>query len=289
MQVEYEHEEKESDVQFYSMKNRAEMVLDDCRRMEEDLSFAETNGEFLVNVIFYNDNPDGKSYLSSIKTLSKDFDITFKEYKNGDEIENKNAPYLIIGGTFFEQKAYARDYGLKNPLQYSVDPDFEPSVSTAVLLAIDYIREDLLCETRKIGKRVVIIGRSDNAFATAKELEFQRDCTVTLVHTRTEDISEYTKEADCIISFAGSPNLIKGRMVKDNAIIIPVGMKKDKGGFWLDDIDYESIEDSGKIVHIAQDIGPLTAAWTIVRMFLFYRNEAVSNRRALKEKYGNQL
>lgn len=282
-------------VNWVSMENRIDFIRDELLGMIKDEVEGGTLEGKTVNAIFYDDKKDGRSYLASVKRMAKEWGLglVFKEYEYGEEIEDKEAAYFIIGGTFFDQNRYAIEKGLKNTMQLSVDPYFDPSVSEAVVCAIDelVIRIEENRQDRAVLNNIVVIGRSDNAFATAKRLADMRDCTVTLVHTKTEDISKYTKEADCIVSFAGSPNLIKAYMVKDNAAIIPVGMSKIgeskfTKGVWVDDVDCDSMLDYKKNVYIADGIGRTTAAWTLYRVGMVLSASAVKDRKELKEKYG---
>lgn len=259
----------------------------------ELLNSLKRNNETLegktLNAIFFDDGPDGYSYLASVKKIAKDWGLSlnFKEYKRGEGIEDKDAAYFIIGGTLYDQNRYAMEKGLGNPMQLSVDPYFEPSVAASVNFALRTLCRRIEKYTGIPGGRnVVVIGRSDNAFATAKFLAQDSNCTVTLVHTRTEDIAKHTKEADYIVSFAGQQNLIKAYMVKDHAAIIPVGMSRNSLGQWDNDIDYKSFENYGKRIYVADGIGPMTAALTVYRIGTVLSAYSVKYRQELKEKYG---
>ncbi|KAL0655052.1 hypothetical protein Bca4012_075636 [Brassica carinata] len=95
------------------------------------------------------------------------------------------------------------------------------------------------------GKRAVVIGRS-NTFGMPAALLLQReDATVTIIHSKTKNPQDITRQADIIISAVGKPNMVRGSWIKPGAVIVDVGISfvRDRnapGGFrWVGDICYE--------------------------------------------------
>jgi bifunctional protein folD len=119
------------------------------------------------------------------------------------------------------------------------------------------------------GKNVVIIGRSDIVGKPISILLSQKpwNATVTLTHSRTHNLTDYTKKADIIIAAIGIPNFLKAEMIKDGAVIIDVGITRvedssSKKGFRIvGDVDFENIkEKTSYITPVPGGVGPMTIA-----------------------------
>ena len=94
------------------------------------------------------------------------------------------------------------------------------------------------------GKNVVIIGRSDNVGKPMAKLMLEENATVTICHSRTKDISIYTKIADIIIVAVGKRNILTRDMIGDNRpIVIDVGINRDENGKLCGDCDYDNLVD----------------------------------------------
>ena len=103
-----------------------------------------------------------------------------------------------------------------------------------------------------VGKNVCVLGRSDIVGKPLANLLINRGATVTVCHRRTKDLACLIKRADIIISATGSPNLVKGEMVKEGAIVIDVGSPKG-------DIDFDSvIKKASFITPVPGGVGPMT-------------------------------
>lgn len=86
------------------------------------------------------------------------------------------------------------------------------------------------------------------------------DATVTVCHSKTENLGSITKEADILISAAGRPKLITADMVKPGAVVIDVGQNKIDGK-WCGDVDFEPVEKiAGYITPVPGGVGPMTIA-----------------------------
>ncbi len=97
------------------------------------------------------------------------------------------------------------------------------------------------------GKHAVIIGRSNIVGKPIAQLLLNKNCTVTMCHSKTKDISKYTKEADILIVATGIPRYITGNMVKKDSIIIDVGINRVDGKV-IGDVDTESVSNISKYV-----------------------------------------
>lgn len=119
------------------------------------------------------------------------------------------------------------------------------------------------------GKHVVVIGRSDIVGRPISILLSQKpwNATVTLTHSRTQNLSKLTQEADIIIAALGIPNFLKAEMVKEGAVIIDVGITRvadasaKKGFRIVGDVDFEQVKQKASyITPVPGGVGPMTIA-----------------------------
>lgn len=113
------------------------------------------------------------------------------------------------------------------------------------------------------GSNVVIIGRGNIVGKPLSLALTNENATVSLLHSHTKDITQYTKEADIIISACGIPNIITSDMIKDNSVVIDVGVNRINGKI-VGDVDFESV--SKKASYITPNpggVGPMTIAMII--------------------------
>jgi len=110
------------------------------------------------------------------------------------------------------------------------------------------------------GKNAVVVGRSNIAGKPAAILLEQRNATVTLAHSRTTDLKAITKNADILISAAGKPCFITADYVKDNAVVIDVGINRTQNGLKGDAAFEEVSKKVSFITPVPGGIGPMTIA-----------------------------
>lgn len=110
-------------------------------------------------------------------------------------------------------------------------------------------------------KDAVVIGRSMIVGKPMMLMLTNRNATVTLCHSRTQDIAKYTKQADIIISAVGKANFLTKEYFNPakNQIVIDVGMNHDKNNKLCGDVDFENVKDSVKaITPVPGGVGPMT-------------------------------
>lgn len=117
------------------------------------------------------------------------------------------------------------------------------------------------------GKHVVIVGRSNIVGKPLAALLMQKNeranATVTVVHSRSENLPEITRSADILIAAIGSPNFIKADMVKDGAAVIDVGISRVDGKL-VGDVEFESVASKcSAITPVPGGVGPMTVAMLI--------------------------
>ena len=111
------------------------------------------------------------------------------------------------------------------------------------------------------GKRCVVIGRSSLVGQPLASLLTQADGTVTLCHSRTENLAEHTRQADILVSAVGRPGLVTGDMVKEGAAVIDVAINRGEDGKLRGDVDFEAVEKKASfITPVPGGVGPMTRA-----------------------------
>lgn len=111
------------------------------------------------------------------------------------------------------------------------------------------------------GKNCVIIGRSNIVGKPMSLLLLQRNGTVTICHSRTKNLSDYTKNADIIVVAIGKPCFLTGDMIKEGAVVIDVGINRLESGKVVGDADFESCAKKASfITPVPGGVGPMTIA-----------------------------
>ena len=115
-------------------------------------------------------------------------------------------------------------------------------------------------ESNLAGKHAVIIGRSNLNGKPMAQLLLKENCTVTIVHSKTNDLQNECLKADILVAAVGVPNLIKKDWVKKNAIVIDVGINK-VGEKIVGDVNFDELKDNVKaITPVPGGVGPMTIA-----------------------------
>ena len=111
------------------------------------------------------------------------------------------------------------------------------------------------------GKRAVIIGRSNIVGKPLIQCLLNKNATVTICHSRTKNIDEITKEADILIAALGKPKFVKENMVKENAVVIDVGINRNEEGKLVGGVDFENVSKKASyITPVPGGVGPMTIA-----------------------------
>lgn len=110
------------------------------------------------------------------------------------------------------------------------------------------------------GKHAVIIGRSNLVGKPMSILLLNENCTVTICHSKTENLETYTKSADILVVAVGKPGFVTGDMIKKGAAVIDVGISRTERGL-KGDVDFDSAcEAAGYITPVPGGVGPMTVA-----------------------------
>ena len=111
------------------------------------------------------------------------------------------------------------------------------------------------------GKNCVVIGRSNIVGKPMAMLLLHKNGTVTICHSRTQNLKEVCAGADILVAAVGIPKFVTSDMVKEGAVVIDVGMDRDENGKLCGDVDFENVKDkTSYITPVPGGVGPMTIA-----------------------------
>ena len=111
------------------------------------------------------------------------------------------------------------------------------------------------------GANAVVVGRSNIVGKPMAMLLLRENCTVTICHSKTRNLKEFTQKADVLVAAIGRPKFITADMVKPGAAVIDVGINRLADGKLCGDVDYEQVEPiAGWITPVPGGVGPMTIA-----------------------------
>lgn len=111
------------------------------------------------------------------------------------------------------------------------------------------------------GKNVAIIGRSNIVGKPLIQCMLKKNGTVTVCHSKTQNIKDITKNADILIAALGKAKFVTEDMVKDGAVVIDVGINRNDEGKLVGDVDFEKVEKKASyITPVPGGVGPMTIA-----------------------------
>ena len=130
--------------------------------------------------------------------------------------------------------------------------------------------------TKPRGKNAVIIGRSNIVGKPMSQLLLNENCTVTITHSCTNNLSKVTKEADIIIAAIGKQEMIKKDWVKKGAVVIDVGINrviKDRKIYLVGDVDFKEVSEiASYITPVPGGVGPMTIACLLRNTMIAFKN-----------------
>jgi methylenetetrahydrofolate dehydrogenase (NADP+)/methenyltetrahydrofolate cyclohydrolase len=123
--------------------------------------------------------------------------------------------------------------------------------------------ESIGCDLR--GKHAVVIGRSNIVGKPMALMLLQKDATVTVAHSRTENLKALTLQADVIVAAVGKRNVLTADMVKPGAVVLDVGMNRNEEGKLCGDVDFEGVKQvASHITPVPGGVGPMTITMLLV-------------------------
>lgn len=150
---------------------------------------------------------------------------------------------------------------LKNDSPYAI-----PCTPKGIVRLLDEYNIDIE------GKIALVIGRSNIVGKPVSILLLNRNSTVIMTHTKTKNLENLTKTADILICAAGKKEMIKKEMIKENAVIIDVGITRDNDGKLKGDVDFNDVkEKTSYITPVPGGIGPMTIAMLMENTYELYK------------------
>lgn len=220
---------------FYSVKKE----LDAGVKEEELLQLVgELNKDPLIHGILVQlplpEHIDSKKILNSI-------DIT----KDVDGFHPENIGKMIIG-----------------------DEAFLPCTPNGIVKMLEYEGVDIR------GKHAVVLGRSNIVGKPMAALLLEKDATVTVCHSKTQDLAAITATADILVAAVGIPNYVTPDMVKEGAVVIDVGINRIEGRL-VGDVDFERVKDKTSLITpVPGGVGPMT-----ITMLMYNTIESAKRKR----------
>ena len=111
------------------------------------------------------------------------------------------------------------------------------------------------------GRDCVVIGRSNIVGKPMAMLLLHQSGTVTICHSKTQNLKEVCRRADILVAAVGIPKFVTADMVKPGAVVIDVGMDRDENGKLCGDVDFQNVEPiASAITPVPGGVGPMTIA-----------------------------
>lgn len=258
------------------------MLLDGKVLADKILSEIKVNKKYKLVIIYIGDN-----YASSIYTMRKKkvceklgidceilrYSFSIKEGEIVEKIKELNLNKKVTG--IMVQLPIPKDldtFKIINTIDPSKDVDgltaynqglllqgqkpyYYPCTPLGILTLLKYYKIPLQ------GKKVVIVGRSNIVGKPLAVMLTRENATVTLCHSKTKKLKEITKKADILISAIGKVKYFNKRNLKENSVVIDVGINRNKDGKIVGDVNFERVKDIVKyIAPVPGGVGPLTIA-----------------------------
>lgn len=147
-----------------------------------------------------------------------------------------------------------------------------PCTPLGIIRLLDFYNIDLA------GKNVVVLGRSNIVGKPMLHLLLEKNATVTIAHSYTKNLKDITKNSDVLIVAIGKPNFINKDYIKDNVIIVDVGINRISNKI-IGDVDFNSVKDKVSfITPVPGGVGPLTITMLMNQTYIAYLNQNKENR-----------
>ena len=203
-------------------------------------------------VINYPSNISEKELLEKIDELNNNKSVTailvqlpLPEHISKENVMNKILPEKDVDG--FTPYNFGKLFSGEVPTVY-------PCTPKGILLLLDEYGID------PTGQHVVIVGRSNIVGRPLSQMMLNRNATVTVCHSKTKNLEQIIKTADILISAVGK-NIIEGKMLKSDCVVVDVGIFKDANGKTRGDVDFESSSKVASYISpVPGGVGPMTIA-----------------------------
>lgn len=255
-------------------KTLKEKILNE---LTEEVSTLEVKPTLVV--IQVGEDPASKVYVSQKEKMANKIGYNFIHEKIEETITEEELINIInkynnneeIDGMLVQMPLpkHINENNIQNAIDYTKDVDGLTDLNAGRLLH----NKDSLVACTSLGiiellkyynidiesKNVVIVGRSNLVSKPLYSLFINANATVTMCHSKTENLKKITKEADILVVAVGKPHFITKDMVKENATVIDVGINRVDGKLY-GDVDYENVKDIANITPVPGGVGQMTVA-----------------------------
>lgn len=232
-------------------------------------------------VIMVGDDPASKVYVRNKSRACEDVGIEYEEYLIESNITQKDLMNLIEK---LNQDNTVNGILLQSPIPSNLDineafrtitPEKDVDGFNPVNVGKLVLNQDTFVSCTPFGimkmfeeynidltgKNVVILGRSNIVGKPLIHCCLNKNATVTTCHSKTQDIKEIASKADVLISAIGKAHFVTADMVKENAVVIDVGINRLDGGKITGDVDFENVKGKASyITPVPGGVGPMTIA-----------------------------
>ena len=204
-----------------------------------------------------------EEYLKDDKTTQEELISLIKELNKREDIHGILLQSPIPKGLnireAFNTIDYRKDVDGFNPINVGKLSIGEDCFISCTPHGVIKMLEEYNIETE--GKRAVIIGRSNIVGKPLIQCLLNKNATVTVCHSKTQNIKEIAKEADILIAALGKPKFVTEDMVKDGVVVIDVGINRNEEGKLVGDVDFENVsKKTSYITPVPGGVGPMTIA-----------------------------
>ena len=236
---------------------------------EKYVSMKERKGQKLgIKVVLhkFEDNVDDSEIIALIKKLNEDSLIDgimiqlplpniSKTFNSKNILEGINVSkdvdgltYSSLGSVWVERESIG------------------PATPTGIIKLLNEYDIDVT------GKNVVVVGRSKIVGLPLAAMLSRRDATVTVAHSKSENLPEICKEADILAVGVGKPKYINKDYIKKGAVVIDIGINRDYDGNLVGDVDFEEVKDHcSYITPVPGGVGPMTIASLFSNLIKVYK------------------
>lgn len=278
--------------QIIDGKKAAQEIRD---RLAAEIREADDDYLPVLAVVLVGENPASKIYVRNKKKAAEEVGMGCEIYEFSESI-GENA--LLRSLQELNENPHINGIIVQQPLPPQINPQkvlevispekdvdgFSP-YNTGLLQAND--DEAIVAATPKgvlsliegccadlCGKRAVIIGRSNIVGKPLAMLLLNHNCTVTVAHSKTENLPALAREADILVSATGRPKMVKGNWIKPGAVVIDVGINHDENGKLCGDVDFaEAAEVAGYLTPVPGGVGPMTIAMLLENTWEAFKSQ----------------
>lgn len=144
---------------------------------------------------------------------------------------------------------------------------FLPCTPAGIMSLLDYYKIDLC------GKKCVVLGRSNIVGKPMAHLLMEKNATVTVCHSKTQNLEEELSRADVVVVAIGKPGFVKGEWLKSGAVVIDVGINRIEDGKLVGDVDFESVKEKASyITPVPGGVGPMTITTLLRNTITAFKN-----------------